>query len=919
VDVQSCPTDDDVAGYVAGELAASDHRVVTVHLDGCERCRRLVSALAGTEPTLASDDPAAASRALGGGAGVQVGRFSLVRLLGRGAMGEVWAARDPELSREVAIKLVQFDGHNDRAELRFRREAQAMARLNHPNVVKIYELGTAGDDLAFCAMELIDGVTLRSWLAQPRDWREVIAIAGAVGRGLAGAHAAGLVHRDIKPENILIAADGRTLVSDFGLARLLDDNEQDNDDAAGTIGDLGFTAAGAVIGTPLYMAPEQLAGRDVDARSDQFAYCVTIYEALFGARPFDGDTLDELARAIDRGPPRPAEVGGVPRGIVRALARGLATDPDARWPAMAPLVAEIEHAAGAPRRRKFALLVGVVAAAAAVAATWLAVPASRAESPEARIDRAWNPEKAVAMRVAFAATGAPLADENALMVGRALDDYRAAWIAQRSSVRLDPALASRQLACFDRLADALDRLVTLLSKPARGDVARGASSAYRLEPPAWCSDAERVAATSIAPSTWAGRVAAFQLTQLESLQVAGHRSEALRAATALVAEAQRDGEPMLLARARYDLGAAQSNMGKPADAAATLRLAIQDAAAARDHYLVAAAWMRLFDVTGFALARTADAEAMEPAVRAAVAQAGNDPNQLADLEMDLGLVAYGRHDMAGARDHFTVARERRIAARGPDHPIVGNDDINLAGVLLELGQLDDASTYLERGTAIIRARFGDHHPLLANAEQNLAAIAARRKQWPASEQHARAALAIALPTFGADSSEAANIRVVLAHALREQQRYDDARAQLELARTARAKTLPPTHRDRITIDLEVALVDASQGDYATALTLANGAVDRLRAANVAPAVLAVALAHLADITAHVSPARALPIYDEALRLSERNATNDVSELRDLATTAIAAKQPAIALAWFARLPNAAEQLPDLRAQLEHAK
>jgi serine/threonine protein kinase len=307
-----CLPDDNIVAFVAGALAAADHRAAADHLDRCALCRRLVSEAAAVESDPADDAGDGEVRA-----GERIDRFVLTRRLGHGAMGEVWAARDQELEREVALKLLRLRGEvlGTEASARLRREAQAMARLNHPNVVAIYELG-ADRGRVFCAMELVDGTTLRRWLAAPRSWREVVRVAAAAGRGIAAAHAVGLVHRDIKPENVLIAADGSALISDFGLAKLADLGLDAYERVRGDTAAGEMTATGAMVGTPVYMAPEQLAGAPADARSDQFAYCVTVYEALFGHRPFAGDSVAALAEAIARGVPR--RRGAVPEGVARA-------------------------------------------------------------------------------------------------------------------------------------------------------------------------------------------------------------------------------------------------------------------------------------------------------------------------------------------------------------------------------------------------------------------------------------------------------------------------------------------------------------------------------------------------------------------------------------------------------------------------
>src|ERR1044071_7515191 len=199
--VVGCISDDDAAAFIAGHLPALQRRLIAEHVDACGPCRRLVSALVAAQHATSGQRVNLAGES-GLHAGQVLGRFVLTRPLGHGAMGEVWAARDRELDREVALKFLRLVPGTLRTEatIRLRREAQAMARLHHPNVVAVYELGAADDDHVFCAMELVDGVTLRRWLETPRSWRDVLRVAGTVARGIAAAHAVGLIHRDVKPE-----------------------------------------------------------------------------------------------------------------------------------------------------------------------------------------------------------------------------------------------------------------------------------------------------------------------------------------------------------------------------------------------------------------------------------------------------------------------------------------------------------------------------------------------------------------------------------------------------------------------------------------------------------------------------------------------------------------------------------------------
>jgi len=339
------------------------------------------------------------SSAPSSGAATRLGHFLLLRELGAGAMGVVYAAYDEKLDRRLAIKLLHTGPGDTEGRARSLREAQAMARLSHPNVVQIYEVGLLADQV-FVAMELIDGPTLGAW---QRDHAgaptELLRLYIQAGRGLAAAHAAGLVHRDFKPENVLVGKDGRVRVGDFGLARAFDHADatppaepltpslhtSSPDSLAATALGLAETAApppsaaaaarssnllaspmtlvGAVVGTPAYMSPEQHSGGALDARSDQFAFCAALYAALYGQRPFAGERLPELVHNVLTGALRPPPADhSAPPWVLPILQRGLATAPEARWPDMEALLAELDRdpqrdpSSGGRERRGFAVL-----------------------------------------------------------------------------------------------------------------------------------------------------------------------------------------------------------------------------------------------------------------------------------------------------------------------------------------------------------------------------------------------------------------------------------------------------------------------------------------------------------------------------------------------------------------------------------
>ncbi|MCY1070638.1 protein kinase [Nannocystis sp. RBIL2] len=349
---------------------------------------------------------------------VQLGRYRLLGRLGQGGMSVVFRAQDPQLRREVAVKLLHSPrGQPDPEQLaRLRREAQALGRLSHPNVVQVFEIGEA-DGQSFVVMEFVRGTTLREWLrARPRALAEVVAMVSQAGRGLAAAHAAGIIHRDLKPENVLVGEDGRARVVDFGLARA---NPGAADTSTGSL-DAPLTKSGTVLGTPAFMAPEQLRdpGR-ADARSDQFSFCVMAYEALLGERPFE-----DLA-AVAAGRLRPPPPGTpVPTRLREALLRGLRTDPAERWPTMDALLAALTAADGeakaGPRRRRW--LIGAGALALVVAA----VLAGRAWSADREARAIEAQATALEQRLArllaageVAAADALLADVSEAQAGRA--------------------------------------------------------------------------------------------------------------------------------------------------------------------------------------------------------------------------------------------------------------------------------------------------------------------------------------------------------------------------------------------------------------------------------------------------------------------------------------------------------------------
>ncbi|MEO8699319.1 MAG: serine/threonine-protein kinase [Kofleriaceae bacterium] len=343
-------------------------------------------------------------------------RYEIERVLGAGGMGTVYLARDHQLDRSIALKLHRTSGEPERMH----REAVAMAKLAHPNVVAVFEIGSL-DGRAFVAMEYIEGASMRDWLAErTRSWREILAALLAAGEGLVAAHDAGLVHRDVKPDNILVGADGRVRIGDFGLAQL-----------RGIAGvpvraDLAtMTETGHIVGTPAYMAPEQIEGLKLDARTDQFSFCIAAWEALAGARPYGGANTDELQAAIYRGEPMSPK-RRMPASLRRVLTRGMAADPAKRWPSLRALLTALRAAERRPRVIAFGVAGALAIAAVATYSLWPASdPAAMCLDAGDEIDTLVPAHLGVSAATAVRRGGRTNADEEAARVGQLAELARA--------------------------------------------------------------------------------------------------------------------------------------------------------------------------------------------------------------------------------------------------------------------------------------------------------------------------------------------------------------------------------------------------------------------------------------------------------------------------------------------------------------
>jgi len=445
--------------------------------------------------------------------GKQIDRYVVLEVLGAGSMGIVYAAFDPQLDRKIALKMLPGDSGDLEADAekraRMMREAQAMARLSHPNVVHVHDVGTFQDQI-FVAMEFIQGQSLTRWLdSEKRSWRDILSVFIRAGRGLQAAHAAGLVHRDFKPDNVMVGNDGVARVMDFGLVSSVAASPTAwatpapmpavRGGVAGTDPAKPITRSGALLGTPAYMAPEQWTGKKIDHRADQFSFCVSLFEALYGIRPFEGKTAFELAANESQGRIRDVPPGSpVPFYIRRAVVRGLAAEPKLRHASMQELLQVLELGLRVPKRR---VLFGAGAAALLVLGGVLAGPALWRMRAKERCGQAgevfgevWDETRARARAEVFAeAAGTTAGAEAWGRTQRFIDQFRERWVASRERACRDagPAALMRET-CLDGQLDALRALGVVLGTKDAKVVQGGPMAAASLPSPEDCVEVRRV-------------------------------------------------------------------------------------------------------------------------------------------------------------------------------------------------------------------------------------------------------------------------------------------------------------------------------------------------------------------------------------------------------------------------------------------
>lgn len=807
--LEPCLEEDVLAELVHARLSTEEAARAEAHIDACPACRKLLAELlrqrTPSAPPAPPQSQAASSQAVAEHIlldavlppGTRVGRFFVREPLGHGGMGVVYMAYDQELQRDVALKLVrprsarksQPDANAnpaatellDRAQLRLLREAQAMARLSHPNVRAVYEVGAIAGQV-YIAMELVNGVSAREYLrARPRSLDEILALYLQAGQGLRAAHEAGLLHRDVKPDNILVSSEGRVRITDFGLARSDGTGESGEGDCglgAGPSGAsaLSLTQSGTALGTPGYIAPEQLRGAELDARADQWSFCASLYEALFAQRPFVGATVSELLADMASGPRLPGRGRAVPTWLKQLLTRGLAFDRERRYPSMAALLAVLDRAPQRARARRWVLLatlgVGVLALGGAAAYLGFVRPEQLCgRAARRQLEQAWNPTRRAEIERALLARNLPYGRDTLRKVSALLDAYAERWLgasdelcqSARPRRALPEAAILARSHCLELRRRELSALTAQLLIADAETVERAVSAAGSLASLESCRGGPASSPRPEAAGDPALRAqleaAQGELAQARALHRTGHPAQALARLEPTMAALKPQSQRALWAELAYLRGGVEFDLGKLKEAESSLHEAVLAGEASGQDELLAMAWLKLVEVgtraalleqaegwhrhasavserlggdlhllalrenllamLRFAQGRRAEARELQVRAVALLAQSGAPNLETAKFLTNLGAMqsALGQHPEA------LVSHRRAVALfegeLGPAHPAVGNALLNLGAALGASGDNEGEIAAYERCLAIWESALGKEHVNLATAEQNL--------------------------------------------------------------------------------------------------------------------------------------------------------------------------------------------------------
>ncbi len=772
----------------------------------------------------------------------RIGRFIVLGPLGKGGMGTVLRAYDDTLDRQVAVKLMRQD-MQERHAARILREAQALARLSHPNVVQVYEVGDV-DGQTFIAMELLHGETLRQWQQTPHRWRVRLDAYLQAGRGLAAAHAEGLVHRDFKPANCIRDAQGRVRVLDFGLARGKGERDETRDSSASDTrpavsqGMLSkrLTQTGSVLGTRAFMAPEQLAQQPADAHSDQFSFCVALYEALLGQRPYRDVPLPVLVMSTMGTEPPPAITvpagSGVPRRIQRALRRGLSPHPHLRWPSMEALLHELERG-GRARWVRSAPWVG--ATLGVLTSTALALRPTAEPSPppcqdaQARLGDVWDDERQQQARDAVLSTGLAYAPETWATVQHKLDAYAEDWVREATAAceatRIHHEQSPQELRlrerCLRRSRTALSHDVELLVDADAQVVDTAVELVAQLPRLERCADVEALTRAagperSLETEREVERLR-DQVARARSLNTTGKQEQGLTVIAPIVMHAESLGAHRLWAEALQVQGELHLRNGNDLQGLDLLQLAHTKALEHGADEVAIKAMSGLIYLQGVEQAQTEVGVSLGTTAVALAARYDRQGSLHAEVLTSVAHVLTLRGELPEARQHYQQALEILQRLRGANDIALVEPLDGLAQMSRKQGELEQAEALYRRALSIRTAKLGARHSETAHLMVNLGAVLTDRGAHRDAEQQYRVALGILGEALGPDNPRIAHARSNLGTLMSKQGRHASAEVQLRAAAEIWQLAHGPDHPRVALARQNLAVVLEAQGRHEDAI------------------------------------------------------------------------------------------------------
>lgn len=809
----ACLEENEIVDLVTGSLDSEAAALAEAHVDSCSSCRLVLLELARVFELKASslpevppedDSQGITDRASEDGLqgllpaalvrGTTIGRYLVLETLGAGAMGVVHAAFDPELDRKVALKLLRSRALGDTSSERLVREARSTAKLAHPNVVVVHDVGVH-EGSVFMAMEHVDGGTLGEWLsAEDRDQEEILRAFRDAGTGLEAAHDAGLVHRDFKPANVLMGRDGRARVTDFGLARQRQSAQErdalfSTDAGAQTkLSDATLTRTGALVGTPAYMSPEQFAGEVADARSDQFSFCVALFEALCGARPFAGRTVTELAANVSAG--RIAErqrLDALPRRLRAALLRGLSAEPNDRFPSLGSLLRALQPSGWSATRRstKVLFLGGLTIGTLGLGS---AISTSKADSrcsPDAHdlISSSWNTQRAEQVSAGLRADGGDTASRVATRVRESLDRFASEWANARTTACESEETTQRNVAlqCLDERLVHFGALIDALEDSDETAVQHAAEAVGRLGDSTRCTEPDWTREPPpTPPADQADAVEAVRrrLARIGADASLGKFEAALAAVVPLAEEAETIGFDPLTAEALHEVGFLHLRLADYESSLAALEKAFRTALRSDATRMMVASGALALHLLGSSAPDPEQAHLWMEMTHGALEREGEYSRPAASFWNSVGLVERQRGNFDEARAAFERSLELHQAF-DPEGPESLSPLNNLAALEMDVDDYVAAESRARELLREIERRYGPEHPDYVPALATLAgALSAQDKLDEAAASIAKA-LAMGEAWFGPDSARLDSPRATLAAILKRQGDFEGSKALYE--------------------------------------------------------------------------------------------------------------------------------------------